>query len=245
MTTTRQLLAVFVWRYSAVLLCLASSSVFAQGSRQRQQQQRAQREMQKQIEEAIANRPELPTDPQLLSLHREFINKAEKLAGEYERKKQYDKAREVYEAMVRLVPKLPDAEAGVQRIMQLQSLKDRKLVTVLAADAWQDSGIILQEGMPVHIEVKGTWQVVLETGAEGVEIPEKMRPRDPRIKLGSLIGIVAKSASDLETAKPFPIRSGDDFVNKEAGRLFLRMYDLDPSDNQGKLLVLIQSTFAK
>ena len=234
------------------LLILLSTCLFgcatacAQGaSRQQRQQQQAQRKIKKQIEEAIANQPQLPSDPQLLSLHREFINKAEKLAGEYERKKQFDRAREVYEAMVRLVPKLPEAEAGVQRIMQLQSLKDRKLATVEADQGWQDSGVTLQAGMPVHIEVKGTWNVVLETGPEGVEIPEKMRPRDPRIKLGSLVGVVARSVGDLEDAKPFPIRSGDDFVNDETGRLFLRMYDLEPSDNEGKLFVLIQSTFAK
>ena len=208
--------------FIVIAICVFLPAVRGQSSRQQRQQQQAQKKMQKQIEDAIAKQPELPNDPQLLSLHREFINKAEKLAGEYERKKQYDRAREVYEAMVRLVPKLPEAEAGVKRIMQLQSLKDRKLVTVSAAEAWQDSGITLQEGMPVHIEVKGTWRVVLETGAEGVEIPEKMRQRDPRIKLGSLIGVVAKSASELETARPFPIRGGDDFVNKESGRLFLR-----------------------
>ena len=48
-------------------------------------------------------KPSLPVDPQLLGLHKEFVVKAEKLAIEYERKKQFDKAREVYESMVRLV----------------------------------------------------------------------------------------------------------------------------------------------
>ena len=40
-------------------------------------------------------KPSLPDDPQLLGLHKEFVVKAEKLAVEYERKKQFDKAREV------------------------------------------------------------------------------------------------------------------------------------------------------
>ncbi len=41
-------------------------------------------------------KPSLPSDPQLLGLHKEFVVKAEKLALEYERKKQFDKAREDY-----------------------------------------------------------------------------------------------------------------------------------------------------
>lgn len=237
-TTKRSLTFFFVCFFAA-------SSAFAQTTRQQRQQQQAQRKAQKQIEEAIANQPQLPSDPQLLSLHREFINKAEKLAGEYERKKQFERAREVYESMVRLVPKLPEAEAGVQRIMQMQSLKDRKLAQVSATEGWQDSGATIQEGMPVRFEVKGTWRVVLETDALGIEIPEKLRPRDPRIKLGTLIGVIAKSIGELENAKPFPIRNGESFVSKESGRLFLRMYDLEPSDNEGKMFVLIQSTFAK
>ena len=60
-------------------------------------------------------KPSLPDDPQLLGLHKEFVVKAEKLGVEYERKKQFDKAREVYESMVRLVPNFAAAEAGLQR----------------------------------------------------------------------------------------------------------------------------------
>ena len=84
--------------------------------------------------------PLLPEDPQLLGLHKEFVVKAEKLAVEYERKKQFDKAREVYESMVRLVPNFASAEAGLQRILGNQRIQDRKLVTVEANQMWQDSG---------------------------------------------------------------------------------------------------------
>lgn len=211
--------------------------------RMQQQQKEMQRRIEQQMRDAAANAPDLPSDPQLLSLHKEFITKAEKLAAEYERKKQYDKAREVFEAMTRLVPKYQEAEAGLQRMLQAQSLQDRKLVEVQADEGWQDSGAQLVKGMPVHIEVKGTWSVVLETGPEGVQIPDNMKPRDSRIQLGTLIGVIASSATDLEKAKPFLVKPGDDFVADSDGRLFLRMFDIDPSDNQGKMFVLIQSTF--
>ncbi|OYP36401.1 hypothetical protein CGZ80_08835 [Rhodopirellula sp. MGV] len=190
------------------------------------------------------SQPDLPSDPQLLSLHRDFIVKAEKLAYEYERKKQFDKARDVFEAMVRLVPQHTEAEAGLNRIMQMQKMQDRKVIEVDAKSGWQDSGVVLQQDMPVHIEVRGTWKVVMETDYQGIQIPDKLQPKDSRIKLGTLIGLIASSPAELETAKPFPIKPGEDFVNKQTGRLYLRMFDIDPSDNDGKIYVGVQSTFA-
>lgn len=189
-------------------------------------------------------RPKLPEDPQLLSLHKEFVVKAEKLAVEYERKKQFDKAREVYESMVRLVPNFAAAEAGLERILGNQRSQDRKLVTVEADQMWQDSGANLQVGMPVHTEVKGIWKVVYETGPKGIEIPKEFQQRDSRIKLGSLIGVIVNSPTELKAAKPFLVEHGKNFTANKTGRLFLRMYDVDHTDNEGKVLVLIQSTFA-
>ena len=72
---------------------------------QRTDPRQNQKRLQEQMRAAAENQPQLPSDPVLLNLHKEFIAKAEKLAVEYERKKDFDKAREVYESLVRLVPK--------------------------------------------------------------------------------------------------------------------------------------------
>ena len=104
---------------------------------------------------AAENQPQLPSDPVLLNLHKEFIAKAEKLAVEYERKKDFDKARRSTNRWC-LVPKYGAAEAGLNRILANQRAQDRKLANVFANKAWQDSGVTLREGMPVQIEVKGT-----------------------------------------------------------------------------------------
>ena len=213
--------------------------------RAQKQQQEMQRRMQEQMKRAAENQPELPADPQLLSLHKEFITKAEKLASEYERKKQYDRARETFEAMARLVPNYAPAETGLARVLRQQSLKDRELMEVRANLDWQDSGVVLQKDMPVHLEVKGSWKVVLETGAQGVEIPPEKRPRDSKIQLGTLIGVIANSPSEIEKAKPMAIRSSMDFKASQTGRFYMKMFDLEPSDNEGKIFVLIQSSFAK
>jgi hypothetical protein len=204
---------------------------------------RQQQQIQQRLREIAENQPEFPSDPQLLSLHKEFISKAEKLALEYERKKQLDKAREVYESLVRLVPKYKKAEQGLSRVLGGQARQDRKLTDVLANKGWQDSGATLRKDMPVHIEIKGTWKVVYETGPKGIEIPDEFRPRDNRIKLGTLIAVIVNSPAELAEERPFVLSDGQDFVAKKTGRLYLRMFDVDPTDNEGKLYVMIQSTF--
>ncbi len=95
----RSFLCTVVFLLVSVEFASAQSPASAAAARRRQQQ------MQQKAKEMAENQPQLPSDPQLLTLHKEFIAKAERLAVEYERKKQLDKAREVYEAMVRLVPK--------------------------------------------------------------------------------------------------------------------------------------------
>tara|TARA_R110002049_G_scaffold27321_2_gene94008 strand:- start:75907 stop:76677 length:771 start_codon:yes stop_codon:yes gene_type:complete len=211
----------------------------------RQQQQQTQKRIQQQLQAASESQPAMPEDPQLLALHKEFIGKAEKLAAEYERKNQLDRAREVYESLVRLVPKYDKAESGLKRILNAQAKTDRKVAEIQASRSWQDTGASLVLGMPVQVEIKGTWKVVVETGPAGVQIPEAMRPSNSKIKLGTLIGIIANSAADLEEAKPFVLDPEQDFIAPKSGRLFLRMFDIDPSDNEGKLYVMIQSSFAR
>lgn len=204
-----------------------------------------QQRIQQQLKDAAENQPELPTDPQLLALHKEFIAKAEKLATEYERKKQYGQARAVYESLVRLVPKYGTAEAGLQRMLSSQAVQDKQVKRVMADQMWQDSGVTLREGMPVQVEVKGTWKVVYETDAKGIEIPQDKRPHDSRIKLGTLIATIVASPAELKEAKPFILKGGEHFIAKKSGRLFLRMFDVDPSDNEGSIYVQVTSTFYK
>ncbi|MEZ6090960.1 MAG: hypothetical protein R3C05_23655, partial [Pirellulaceae bacterium] len=181
-------------------------------------------------------------DPELLSLHKEFMSKAEKLALEYERKKDLEAAREVYESMTRLLPEYEGAQLGLKRILNAQSTQDRKVVEVQANRDWQDTQINLVEGNPVHIEAKGSWFVVNATDPNGLEIPKEIDPRNNKIKLGTLIGMIV-SQPDLTKLKPFPIGTGTDFIAPESGRLVLRMFDVDPKDNKGSVTVLVQSTF--
>lgn len=187
---------------------------------------------------------QLPSDSALLDLHKEFISKAEKLAAEYENKGNLEGAREVFESLMRLLPDNVLATQGRNRVLREQSLRDKKILDIPANLNWQDTGINLIEGMPVHIEAKGEWQVINEVGPEGVIIPENLKLRGINFQLGELIGVIRTSTKDRDS-KPFKIGAYKDFVCKTSGRLFLRMYDIEPSDNTGSMAVMVQSTFGR
>ena len=180
-----------------------------------------------------------PSDPRLVDLHREFLSKTEKLAAEYERKRDWDRAREVYEAILRLVPTYPQAEAGLGRVVCALATQDRKIVEFFANQGWQITGIVLSQGKPVKIVASGAWEVVNRTGPDGLEIPKKMK----QFKIGALVGMIV--AGDVKDAKPFLIGSKKEFIAPATGRLLLVISDVDPSDNRGKMAVQIESTFAK
>ena len=60
-----------------------------------------------------------------------------------------------------------------------------------------------------------------------------------------LIAMVVNNPNEMAEGNPFVVSNGMDYTAKKNGRLYFRMFDVDPSDNEGKLYVLIQSTFAK
>lgn len=181
----------------------------------------------------------LPDDKRLLSLHLDFVKKAEKLAGEYEGTKDWGKARAVYEEILKLVPQYPSANAKLTEMLQREAGAQKTTVTVKADSDWQDSGIELIEGKPIIIQVTGTWVFHLEaeTSADGLSIPKELRD----FPLGCLVGMIP--SDDPKLSKPFVLGSGKQFISDRNGKLFMRMYDTDPRDNRGSLKVEIHGTF--
>ena len=181
----------------------------------------------------------LPDDRRLMTLHFDFVKKAEKLANEYEGDKDWGKARAVYEEILKLVPQYPSANAKLTEMIQREAGAQKTLVTVKADTDWQDSGIELIEGKPIIIQVTGTWvfHLEVETSADGLTIPKELRD----FPLGCLVGMIP--SDDPKLAKPFVLGSGKQFISDRNGKLFLRMYDTDPRDNRGSLKVEIHGTF--
>lgn len=181
----------------------------------------------------------LPDDKKLLALHLDFVKKAMNLADEYEKTKDWGKARAVYEEILKLVPQYPSANAKLTEMMQREAGAQKATITVKADSEWQDSGIELIEGKPIIIQVTGTWtfHLEVETTADGLTIPKELRD----FPLGCLVGMIP--SDDPKLAKPFVIGSGKQLISDRSGKLYLRMYDTDPRDNRGSLKVDFQGTF--
>jgi hypothetical protein len=188
------------------------------------------------------NEMELAADPRLQEIQRKFVIDAAKLAKDYERKHDIEGARGCYEQILRLVPHHPEAEKALDRIRGAELTAEKKKLQVRATDSWQDTGVNLIANRPLTIHAEGTWTFKIEQvlSADGMEIPKDLRD----FNLGCLVGKIITSGDTGEN-KPFMVGKDVEFTPEKSGRLFLRMYDSDPSDNKGFLSVELNGTFEK
>ncbi|HVA46971.1 MAG TPA: tetratricopeptide repeat protein [Pirellulales bacterium] len=191
---------------------------------------------------AGSSEPELPGDPRLAKMERDFVIEVAGLAKEYERKKDLDRARECYEQILKLVPHHPDAERKLKEIRGKEMMAEKKKLTVRATDGWQDTGINVIANRPLSIHAEGTWTFRMEQvlDADGMEIPKELK----EFNLGCLVGKIV-SAGSAEENQPFMVGKDVEIAPDQPGRLWLRMYDSDPTDNKGLLSVEILGTFEK
>jgi hypothetical protein len=195
---------------------------------------------QKTGEETTEPEAKLPDDPKLLQVYEQFVLHAEKLAADYVKNDQLDKARAVYEEIVRLVPSYAKGKQGLEEIKQRQATFMRANVSIYANKGWQDTGVIVAEGKPFQIYATGKWNFRLshEVSADGMEVPKELRDFNP----GSLVGKIEDS--DPKGGKPFFVGSSYSNTPNKTGRLLLCMYDADPTDNVGEMKVVITGSFA-
>jgi hypothetical protein len=184
-----------------------------------------------------------PEDPKIIKLYETMIFSMEKLAGEYEKANQNDKARDCYEEILRVAPKYTAVQDKLKAIKMKEAIAERKLFEVSANKSWQDTGINVVEGKPISIKATGTWGLKMSytLPPDGIEIPEELR----NFPLGALVGAIAEPGTTPEDLKPFLVGTSKNFDAAKSGRLLLRIYDSDPEDNTGKLSVVIEGTFAK
>lgn len=195
------------------------------------------------------NRPDdapqvkLPEDPKLLKIHEAFVMSAMKLAQEYENARDIDKAATCYEEILRLVPSYAEAGEKLKSIKAKEAIAERKPFEVWANKGWQDTGITLIEGKPVSVRATGTWSLKMSytLPPDGIEIPKELQ----ELPLGSLVGVIADASTKMDEVKPFLVGTNKSFEPDKSGRLFLRIYDSDPTDNTGKLSCVIEGTFQK
>lgn len=188
------------------------------------------------------NKVKLPDDPKLLMIHKSFVEAAEKLAADYERQNEPDKARSCYTEILRLVPTYSPAADKLNAIKAKEATAEKKLVDVFGNKGWQDTGITVVAGKPLTIRANGEWvmKMTYTLSPDGIEIPEELR----NFPLGSLVGTISDSA-DLTEAKVFLVGKEKSFEPNGAGKLYLRMYDSNPDDNTGRIGVIVEGTFKK
>lgn len=184
-------------------------------------------------------------DERLIELHRQFITSVEKLATEYEKKGELEKARHCYEQVIRLLPQYTPAKEKLDGVKTREATAEKKVIDIFANKEWQDTGLTVGEGKPVSIKATGTWKIRIDydLGPDGVEIPPELRD----FNIGALVGMIVTnpSSTDPKENPVFAVGSSKSFTASQTGRLFLRMYDAEPKDNVGKLSVEITGSFEK
>ena len=180
-------------------------------------------------------------DPKLLTLHKEFVAKAEKMMLEYDRAKQYDKVRVLARQMLNLVPGHPPATEMLKKLGEMEANAETAVVDVMADRNWQDTGIMVQEGKPLAIRATGTWTLKMEheLTPDGMEIPKEWRDA----KLGALVGTIY--TGDMNDLKPFTIGSEYNGSGDRTGKLFVRMFAPENKSCSGKLKLEVRGTFTK
>ncbi|MCC9608704.1 hypothetical protein LOC68_08935 [Blastopirellula sp. JC732] len=186
-----------------------------------------------------AQTPPEPTtlDPRLLKFQKEFVEKAEDLGDEYARKQEWGKAKAVFTEILKLAPQYKTAQDKMDAINRNLIGSNRKTVTIAASGDWRDTGINVSKGALLKIAAEGKWTFVFEGDADGIEPPRELRD----IKLGSLVGYIAIPGD--KKPQPFMIGKSKEFSAPATGRLFLKMFDIDNSDNQGTMTVEIGGEF--
>lgn len=185
---------------------------------------------------------EISSNPRLAKIQKEAVIEMARLAKEYEKGKDTESARECYEQILRLVPNHPEAQKALEKIRDKELTAESKTMIVKATEKWQDTGINVIANRPITIHAEGNWtfKMAAVLDGDGMAIPEEMR----EFNLGQLVGQIV-TAGDPKDIKPFAVGKDAEITPEEPGRLFLRMYDYDPSDNAGKLQVVIQGTFER
>lgn len=183
----------------------------------------------------------LPNDERLLKFHQEFVKSVEKLAQEYEKGRDYDKAKAAYGEIVKLVPQYGPAKAKFDELTARESTANKHSIEIFANKAWQDTGLRVEAGKPIAIRATGQWVFKLQVGinADGIDIPKELR----EFNIGCLIGVIDTGSGDPKDFEPFIVGTEEQFVAKKTGKLLLRMWDTDPTDNEGSLKVDFLGSF--
>jgi hypothetical protein len=164
---------------------------------------------------------------------------AEKLALEYERGEEWDRAKAVYQEILKLLPQHTGAAAKMKLLRAREANAHVQRFAIKADEEWQDTYIEVEKGRPVSIRAVGAWtfNLSIKVGPDGIQIPKELK----EYNMGCLIGVI-RTPGDAKL-QVFVVGKEKKFVAEKSGRLFLRMYDISPLDNEGELGVEVRGTY--
>ena len=226
------------------LVCFLSVSLLAQAPT-RQPNKQGPTKQQSPAAKAADEVTKILEDQRLFKLHESFVGGVVKLAEEYENKKDFEKARNCYEQLLRLLPNNQAAQARLQAIRDRESVAETKVVKVLAIRPdWTDTGLVVGDDKPVTFQAAGEWTVRMsfKSDPDGVDIPKDVQA----FPIGALIGRIVSGSGEDDDGKPFLIGKGTSFIANRTGLLQLRVYSgVDTSNNTGEASVTIRGSFVK
>lgn len=181
----------------------------------------------------------ISNDPEIRKLQAAFVKDAEILAKKYEKEKDFSKARDVYQEILKIAPAHQQANQRMSEIMQYEMAAKSHKFSISAKDDWQDTGVTAIEDRPLNIRATGKWTLRIEAqiGPEGMPIAKELRDFDP----GCLVGMI--EGPDKDDNKPFVIGAEKQFIPKVSGKLLMRIFDNDTRDNDGSVDVEVMGMF--
>ncbi len=173
-------------------------------------------------------------------MHTKFVADAQKLAKQYLKTRQPDRAVAVYRRDLEDCSRRPGGQATTGQPAPKEAVADSKLFVVQANRDWQDTGVRMIAGKPLKLAASGTWTLNMshEVGPDGLdEMPKAIKD----FRFGSLVGRI--DDPDAKEPKFFMIGSGKEVRFDQSGPLSVRIHDTDPSDNLGSLRLEITGRF--
>ncbi|GIX03763.1 MAG: hypothetical protein KatS3mg113_0769 [Planctomycetaceae bacterium] len=163
-------------------------------------------------------------DNRVLDLQRSLYKDAIEIARGYEDLGEYERAKWMYEVLLKLDPKLPGVKEKIDQLQEKVLEATEFEVEVDVARGWTPPLAIVTKDKPARIEVEGdyifegSWRLT----ADGFRGDDSGHDYNPQWPLGCLIGVIV-AADTGKPGKPFDIKSHKEFTPQQTGILQLKM----------------------
>lgn len=184
-------------------------------------------------------------DVRIQKAQNEFIREAADAAREYEQAGEYERAKTMLKAILKLNPELAGVKAKIKQLNEMQLSDNETDFTIDVSRGWSKAIVKVFKGKPIRIQAEGRFRFVtsLQVGPTGFSTENPVKGDMVNgIPAGALMGIVASRG---KMGKPFLVGVGCEIAPKEDGLLFLTINAPKGHRSSGKIKVKISGTVAR